>query len=368
MLRSILKALAGLVVVGLVALAFTLAYTSDCPAPGPGLAGEATMMGVFRHCYGSPDVLRYQRAAIPTPADDQILVKVASASVNPYDVHFMTGSPYILRLMAGIGAPENAHIGSDFAGTVVAVGRNVTALEPGDRVFGGADHAFSEYLVRGATGSVVRIPDGVSFEQAAGIPIAGVTALQALRDHGQLKSGQRVLINGASGGVGTYAVQIARAMGAHVTGVCSGRNVELVSSLGADQVFNYKQENYLESGQKFDLIVDMVGNHSPIENQGVLTPNGRLVIVGGSKGNWIAPFVVPVKAAIANRFTDQELMSFTARMEPEDLAAVAEMIAAGDVRTVVDRHYPLSDTAEAMRYSASRRASGKIIIDVAAIQ
>ncbi len=368
MLRRILKALGGLIVLGVVALAFTLSYTSDCPAPSEVQAGDNTMMGVFRPCYGSPDVLQYHRAEIPTPKADQVLVKVAFASVNPLDVHFMTGSPYVLRLIAGIGAPDDPRIGRDFAGTVIAVGEDVTELEPGDRVFGGAAHAFSEYLVRSATGSIARIPEDVSFEQAAGVPIAGATAIQALRDHGQLQPGQRVLINGASGGVGTYAVQIAKAMGAHVTGVCSGRNVELVKSLGADQVFNYKEENYLESGQTFDLIVDMVGNHAPMDNRDVLTSNGRLVIVGGAKGNWIAPFVVGVKAGIANMFVDQELMSFTANIDPEDLAAVTRMMASGDVRTVIDRHYPLSETAEAMRHSLSRRASGKIIIDVAPVE
>jgi NADPH:quinone reductase-like Zn-dependent oxidoreductase len=365
-LRRILIAVAGLVVIGLAALAVAISYTSDCPAPAVGAdVGEDTMMAVLRPCYGPPEVLDYTRMELPTPAADQVLVKVAAASVNPLDYHFMRGSPYILRLIAGIGAPGDARIGSDFAGTVVAIGADVTELEPGDRVVGAASHAFSEYLVRGATGSVTRIPDEIRFEQAAGVPIAGVTALQALRDHGKLMPGQRVLINGASGGVGTYAVQIAKAMGAHVTGVCSGRNVELVKSIGADRVFNYKEENYLHSGEQFDLIVDMVGNHSPLQNRAVLTPNGRLIIVGGDKGNWIAPLVTPIKANTANLFVDQELMSFTARLLPEDLATVVEMMAAGDVKTVIDRHFPLSDTAGAMHHSESRRARGKIIIDVA---
>jgi NADPH:quinone reductase-like Zn-dependent oxidoreductase len=364
MLRRIILAFAGLIVLGVVALTTAVSYTADCPAPIQSQADENAMMGVYRPCYGSPEVLRYSRSQIPTPADDQILVKVEAASVNPLDSHFMRGSPYILRLFLGIGLPGDAGIGRDFAGTVVEVGDNVTELQSGDRVFGAAGHAFSEYLVRGATGSVARIPEEVSFEEAAGVPVAGVTALQALRDHGKLEPGQRVLINGASGGVGTYAVQIAKAMGAHVTGVCSGRNVELVKSIGADQVLNYKEENYLEIGQQFDLIVDMVGNHSPLENHGLLTPSGRLVIVGGGKGNWIAPFVTPIKASTANLFVDQELMTFTAQMLAEDLAAVADMMAAGDVRTVIDRHYALSETAEAMRYSESRRARGKIIIDL----
>ena len=365
MLLRIGLAIAGLIALAVIALVIAVSYTADCPAPVQLQSRENTMMGVFRPCYGSPDVLQYSRSKIPIAAQNQVLVKVAAASLNPLDAHFMRGSPYMLRLFTGIGAPGNRGIGRDFAGTVVAVGDGVTALQPGDRIFGGAGHAFSEYLVRDVTGSVARIPDTVSFEQAAGVPIAGVTALQALRDHGKLESGQRVLINGASGGVGTYAVQIAKAMGAHVTGVCSGRNVELVKALGADQVFNYKKEEYLESGQQFDLIIDMVGNHSPLDNRGVLTPNGRLVIVGGDKGNWVAPFITPIKASVTNLFVDQELLSFTAQMLAEDLAAVADMIAAGTVRTVIDRHFPLSETSEAMRYSESRRARGKIIIDIA---
>jgi NADPH:quinone reductase-like Zn-dependent oxidoreductase len=365
-LRRIFLAFAGFILLGIAALAIAVSYTADCPAPSSVQVGGDTMKGVFRPCYGPPDILQYSVAEIPTPGEEQVLVKVESASVNPLDYHLMRGSPYMLRLFVGIGAPNDTGIGRDFAGTVVAVGGKVTEFQPGDRVFGGAGHAFSEYLVRGATGSIARIPDEVSFEQAAGIPVAGVTALQALRDHGKLQPGQRVLVNGASGGVGTYTVQIAKAMGAHVTGVCSGRNVELVKSLGADQVFNYKEENYLESGQQFDLIIDMVANHSPLDNRDVLTRGGKLVIIGGDKGNWIAPLVAPIKANTANLFVDQELKSFTARMLAEDLTAVADMIAAGGIRTVIDKRFTLEETAEAIRHSESGRARGKIIIDVAA--
>lgn len=365
MLRRILLALGGLLLVAIAALTITLSHTTDCPAPTNVAAGDDSMMAVMRPCYGSPDVLQYDRVAMPVPKADQVLIKVEAASVNPLDYHFMRGSPYILRLMLGVGTPDEARFGRDFAGTVVAAGDSVTEFDVGDRVFGGTNGAFADYTVRRSTGSIARIPDGVSFEQAAGIPIAGVTAIQALQEHGQLQPGQRVLINGASGGVGTYAVQIAKSMGAHVTGVCSGRNIELVKSLGADHVFNYKEESYLDSGQTWDLIVDMVGNNSPLQNKDVLTPNGKLIIVGGDKGNWIAPFITPVKAGVSNMFVDQELKSFTANMLPEDLAAVAEMIASGEVRTVIDSQYPLADTADAMRRSESRRASGKIIVDMA---
>ena len=272
MLRRIVFSLLGLLVIAVAGLAFTVQYTADCPAPGATALEGESMMAVLRPCYGNPEVLQYTAVDMPEPGSDQILVKVEAAAVNPLDSHFMRGSPYVLRLMLGIGTPSDSRLGRDFAGTVVATGSAVTEFAPGDRVFGGVDGAFAQYAVRGASGSVARIPEGVSFEQAAAIPIAGVTALQALRDHGKLESGQRVLINGASGGVGTFAVQIAKSMGAHVTGVCSGRNVEMVKNLGADQVFNYKEQDYTESGQQFDLIVDMVGNHSPRTNSEVLTP------------------------------------------------------------------------------------------------
>ncbi|MEM6581451.1 MAG: NAD(P)-dependent alcohol dehydrogenase [Pseudomonadota bacterium] len=364
MITRIVIAIVIILCVSIGALGILLSHTSDCPALPQAELSDDKMMAVLRPCYGSPDVLEYVFIDVPEPAEDEVLVKVAAASVNPLDYHFMRGSPYIMRLMLGTGAPDNARFGRDFAGTVVATGSEVTRFAPGDRVFGGTDGAFGEYITRPETGSIAPIPEGVGFEDAAAIPIAGVTALQALRDHGQLEPGQRVLINGASGGVGTYAVQMAKAMGAHVTAVCSGRNVELVRSIGADEVINYKEESYLDSGQPFDLIVDMVGNHSPMENQSILTPEGKLVIVGGDKGNWIAPFVVPIQALVSNQFVDQELKSFTAVMDSDDLVAVANMVADGEVVTVVDSQYPLSDTAQAMRRSESRRARGKIIIEV----
>ena len=275
----------------------------------------------------------------------------------------MRGSPYIMRLMAGLGAPKNPRLGVDFAGTVEAVGPAVTRFKPGDAVFGGGNGAFAEYLVVRENRAIEIMPANISFEQAAGVPIAGLTALQALRDHGNLQPGERVLINGASGGVGTFAVQIAKAMGAHVTGVCSGRNADMVRSIGADQVFDYRQQDYTESGQKFDLIVDMVGNHSPLENKRVLSDSGRLIIVGGPKGDWIGPLVGALKSAVASAFVEQELKSFTARMRGEDLATLAQYTAQGSVIPVIDRSYPLEKTAEAIAYSESGRARGKIIVE-----
>jgi NADPH:quinone reductase-like Zn-dependent oxidoreductase len=361
-IRRILLSGLALLVIAVVALAFVISRTSDCPTDPVATSGGDTMSAVIYRCYGSPDVLEYTTVDKPSPEADELLIKVAAAGVNPLDWHYMRGSPYILRLFAGTGAPDDYRAGVDFAGTVVAVGPDVTRYQVGDEIFGGAWGAFGEYVVRSEDRALAIKPDNVSFEEAAGVPIAAITALQALRDHGQLQPGQRVLINGASGGVGTYAVQIAKAMGAHVSGVCSGRNVDMVKSIGADQVFNYKEENYTESGQTFDLIVDMVGNHGALANRSVLAPEGRLVVVGGAKGDWLAPFYSVITTSLVNLFVDQEMKTFTAQMTHEDMVALAELMAEGKVRTVIDKVYPLAETAEAMRHSESGRARGKIVI------
>ena len=346
------------------ALATVIAYTEDCPTAPAVTSGEGAMKAVRYYCYGPPEVLVYDDVAAPEPADREVLVRVRAAGVNPLDWHFMRGSPYIMRLMAGLGAPKNPRLGVDFAGTVEAVGASVTRFKPGDAVFGGGNGAFAEYLVVRENRAIEIMPANISFEQAAGVPIAGLTALQALRDHGKLQPGERVLINGASGGVGTFAVQIAKAMGAHVTGVCSGRNADMVRSIGADQVFDYRQQDYTESGQQFDLIVDMVGNHSPLANQRVLSPTGRLIIVGGQKGDWIGPFLGVIKSSVTSAFVEQELKAFTARMRGEDLSVLARYMAEGAVTPVIDRRYSLEQTPDAIAYSESGRARGKIIVEV----
>ncbi len=364
MIRRILLSGLALLVIAVTALAFVISNTSECPSNPVATAGGETMSAVIYRCYGSPDVLEFTTVDKPAPEADEVLIKVSAAGVNPLDWHYMRGSPYILRLFAGTGAPDDFRIGVDFAGTVVATGPEVTRFEVGDEIFGGAWGAFGEYVVRSQDRALALKPDNVSFAEAAGVPIAAITALQGLRDHGQLQPGQRVLINGASGGVGTYAVQIAKAMGAHVSGVCSGRNVEMVTNLGADQVFNYKEENYTESGQTFDLILDMIGNHGALANRQVLEPEGRLVLVGGSKGNWLAPFYNVISTSLINPFVSQELMAFTAQMTVEDMQALAELMADGKVRTVIDQTYSLAETAEAVRHSESGRARGKIIVSV----
>jgi NADPH:quinone reductase-like Zn-dependent oxidoreductase len=268
-----------------------------------------------------------------------------------------------MRLMSGLGKPADTRLGVDFAGTVEAVGDAVTRFAPGDAVFGGANGAFAEYLTVRETGAVAMKPENVTFEEAATVPIAALTALQALRDKGRLEPGQKVLINGASGGVGTFAVQIAKALGAEVTGVCSTRNVDMVRSIGADHVIDYKKVNYTESDRRYDLIVDMVGNHSPRKNVRVLQPDGILVLVGGGKGNWIEPLKGLLQAMVLSPFVEQQIISFVARLDPEDLAALAELMEKRAVTPVIDRRYPLRDVAAAIEYSEAGRARGKIIVN-----
>ena len=362
--KKLLLGVAALLVLAVGALAGVMSYTAPCPAPAELAAGADSMKAIQRRCYGSPNVLSYEDVEKPVPGPDEILVKVKAAGVNPLDYHFMRGSPYMLRLMAGIGAPEDPRSGVDFAGVVESVGDNVSTFEPGDAVFGGANGAFAEYLTIPERYAVVKKPDNVSFEQAAGVAIAGVTALQALRDKGRLEAGQNVLINGASGGVGTFAVQIAKAMGATVSGVCSTRNVDMVTSLGADRVFDYKTEDYTRSDARFDLIVDMVGNHPPSTNVEVLESGGKLVLVGGPKGNWIAPFKRPLQAMVSGWFVDEEIVTLFAGMNKEDMQTLADMMESGAVVPVIDQTYTLEDVPEAIRYSESGRARGKIIVSM----
>ena len=350
--------------VAISSLALVLSHNSACE-PAPTVFDETELMkAIVYRCYGSPDVLEFEDAKKPTPADDEVLVKVVAASVNPLDWHFMRGTPYFLRLMSGLSAPNETSLGVDFAGTVEAVGSNVKRFKPGDEVFGGGNGAFAEYITVGEDGALAMKPANVSFRQAASVPIAALTALQALRDTGKLEPGQKVLINGASGGVGTFAVQIAKSFGAEVTGVCSTRNVEMVRSIGADHVFDYTKEDYTESGKRYDLIIDMVGNHSLSANRRVLTPEGIFVIVGGSKGNWLAPLMGPIKALMLSPFVGQEFVMILAKLSQEDLAILGEFMQAGFVTPVIDRSFRLSEVPAALRYSEEGHAQGKIIIDL----
>ncbi len=359
---KILNGFFALLAIAITALALVVSHTEECgPAPAAVQDGEQ-MKAVISRCYGSPDVLEFVDVEKPQPDDDEVLVRIQAASVNPLDWHYMRGSPYLMRVESGLGVPDDTSVGVDFAGTVEAVGSKVTRFKPGDEVFGGTSGAFAEYAaVRDGRGLAMK-PANVSFEQAAAVPIAGLTALQALRDKGQIKAGQKVLINGASGGVGTLAVQIAKSFGAEVTGVCSTRNVEMVRSIGADHVIDYKKDDYTKSGKQYDLIVDMVGNHGLLANRKVLTPDGKMVLVGGAKGNWVAPLMGPIKALLLSPFVDQEIGMILAEFNTEDLDTLAELMQAGVVTPVIDRRYSLSEVPDAIRYSETGRAHGKIVI------
>ena len=345
-------------------LALVLSHNSAC-GPALSVSDETRLMkAIVYRCYGSPDVLEFVDVEKPTPAHNEVLVKVHAASVNPLDWHFMRGTPYFLRLMSGLSAPKDTGLGVDFAGTVEMVGGSVTRFKPGDDVFGGENGVFAEYVTVAEDGALAMKPVNVSFEHAASAPIAAITALQALRDTGKLEPGQSVLINGASGGVGTFAVQIARSLGAEVTGVCSTRNVEMVRSIGADHVIDYKKEDYTESGNQYDLIIDMVGNHSLSANRRALKPQGIFVIVGGGKGNWLGPVMGPIKALVMSPFVEQEFVMLLAELNKDDLALLGDLMQARKMTPVIDRSYRLSEVPAAIRYSEEGHARGKIVIDL----
>lgn len=357
--------LLGVVTVLVLAFGIVLSYDSECGPPPVHAPGAELMKAIHYRCYGSPEVLRLEDTEKPVPGAGQVLVRVRAAGVNPLDWHYLRGTPYVVRLFTGLGAPKNSRLGVDFAGTVEAVGEGVTRFEPGDEVFGGSRGAFAEYVLPGENAGIAPKPSNLSFEQAGSVAIAGVTALQGLRDKGQIQAGDRVLINGASGGVGTFAVQIAKAYGAEVTGVCSTRNLELVRSIGADHVIDYTKENFTESGKRYDLILDMVGNHSLLDIRHALEPHGILVQVGDSEiGDWFAPLVGPLKALLLSPFLKPEVVGFIAHLNAEDMTVLADLMAAGKVTPVIDRAYALHEVPDAIRYSEAGRARGKIIISV----
>lgn len=361
----ILSAIAVLLTIGVASAAMYISHDAPCTPPDPVPDGAAAMDAIVMRCYGTADVLELARVEKPTPAADEILVKVHLAAINPLEWHYMTGTPYIMRIGAGIGTPESKRLGVDFAGTVERVGQDVTRFKPGDRVFGSGWGTFAEYATIGENSAVVPIPANVSFENAAALPIAGTTALQAVRDHGRIRAGQKVLINGASGGVGTFAVQLAKSFGAEVTGVCSTRNVDLVRSLGADDVIDYTRDDFTLRGERYDVVIDNVGNRDLMELKKVLKPNGRIVIVGAPKGGrWIAPLWNPLKAVVARPFLDEEIGWFVADTNQQDLKFLVDRVSAGSLRPVLDRSYTLDEVPDAMRYLQTWRARGKILIEI----
>ena len=366
--KRILKWTVGVILIALIACAFIAYWTStnDCERYA---TVPANPMKAIVYCdYGVPN-LKFQEIEKPTPADDQLLVKVRAASVNPLDWHFVEGTPYFMRLMGvGLRKPKDTRLGVDFAGTVEAVGKNVTKFKPGDEVFGGRTGAFAEYVCVREPRAVALKPANITFEQAASVPIAAITALQGVRDKGKVQPGQKVLINGASGGVGTFAVQIAKSLGADVTGVCSTRNLDMVRSLGADHVIDYTKEDFTKGDQRYDVILDNVANRSLSECRRVLNPDGRYVLIGGggaNEGRWLGPGLTQaVKAMVLSKFVSQKMGMMLGELNQKDLTALADLMQSGKVTPVIDRTYKLSELPQAIQYLEQGHARGKVVIAV----
>ena len=318
---------------------------------------------VYRR-YGPPEaVVQIDDVEKPVPKDNEVLIKVRAASVNPLDC-VVKGPPYIVRFICGLRKPKDIRLGVDVAGHVEAVGRTVTQFKPGDVVFGSCRGAFAEYACAHESKLVLK-PDKVTFEQVASVPVAALTALQGLRDKRQVQSGQKVLINGAAGGVGTFAVQIAKSFGAEVTGVCSTKNVDMVRSIGADHVIDYTQENFTETGQSYDIFFDLVGNQSLAACGRVLNPNGIYImggVLGAPDGKWIGPMAPLLKTLVWSPFASQKLVVILAKIRSEDLTIMRELMEAGKVTPVIDTRYRLSEVAEAIRYLGQKHARGKVVI------
>jgi NADPH:quinone reductase-like Zn-dependent oxidoreductase len=326
---------------------------------------ENSMKAIVRDTYGSSELLELRDIDKPRIGDEEVLVHVHAAGVGRDVWHVMTGLPYPIRLAGyGLRAPKNPVIGSDMAGVVEAVGKNVRRFKPGDEVFGIGKGSYAEYVCA-REDKLAPKPANLTFEQAAVVAIMGSTALQALRDHGKVRPGQEVLLIGASGGVGTYAVQIAKAFGAHVTGVCSTTKVEMVRSIGADHVIDYTREDFAEGEERYDLILDIGGNSSLSRLRRALTPQGTLVIVGGEGGGrWLGGTDRQIRALVLSRFVGQKLGTFISKENHEDLLVLKELIESGKVTPVIDRTYPLSEVPEAMRYLEEGHAQGKVVITV----
>ncbi len=324
-------------------------------------AAPAMMSAVMQDRYGTTAVLANRNIARPTISESEVLIQVRAAGVNIADWAVMSGLPYVARPVYGFRRPKHAVRGTDVAGTVIAIGSAVTRFQPGDDVFGSADGSYAGYAA-GAEDELAAKPTNLSWEQAAAAPMAGLVALQALRG---VRTGDKVLVNGASGGIGTFAVQIGKALGAHVTGVCSTRNVELVRSLGADEVIDYTRENFTQTGKRYDLILDNISNHSLSDLRRALAPTGTLIPNGGNFANrWFASAGRLMAGKLTFRSGGQQMRNFLVSMKAESLLALAELLESGKVTPVIDRTYPLSEAAEALNYVGSGRARGKVAISV----
>ena len=336
------------------------------PAATPPLGSGMLMQAIVYREYGSPDVLRLERVEKLLPGDHQVLIRVRAASANPLDYHYMRGTPYVVRVMSGgLTAPGNPRLGADVAGVVEAVGAQVTQFKPGDEVFGTGRGAFADYVLASDT-KIVPKPGNIGFDQAAAVPVAALTALQSLRDKARVRAGQKVLVNGASGGVGTFAVQIAKSMGAEVTAVCSTRNVALVRSIGADHVIDYTKDDFTQGTERYDVIIDTVGNHGLLDLRRAMAPDGVAVLVGGRSdmNPWIGPFVGLGKVLLLSPFVSQRFESILAEIRQDDLRVMSDLMVSGKVRPVIDRTYALAEAPEAIRYLEKGRARGKVIIAV----
>lgn len=320
------------------------------------------MKAAFYTEYGSADVVRLKDVERPVPTDDEVLIRVCAASVNAYDCHFMHGEPRAMRLATGLRRPKDGRLGVDVAGRVETVGKNVTEFKPGDEVFGVSRGAFAEYACPSASRLALK-PLNVSFEQAAAIPIAGCTALQALRDKGQIKPGQKVLINGAGGGVGTFAVQIAKLLGAEVTAVTSTKNLELVRSLGADHTVDYTREDFTRAGKRYDAILELGANHSWSDIRRSLTSDGKWLFVGAvATRGWLRPLGTLVKALAQSPFVSQKIQLVPARVTRDDLVVMSEFLEAGKIKPAIEKTYSLADVAQALRHIEQGHVRGKVVI------
>src|SRR6266446_2549106 len=362
--KRVLKWSADVIFLALVLWLFIAYWTStnDCDRNA---AAPSNPMKAIMNCEYGVDNLQLRELEKPTPNDNEVLVRVRAASINPVDGHMMRGS-WLMRPMSGMRKPKNTRFGTDFSGVVEAVGKDVTSVKPGDEVFGAKNGAVAEYVCVKAERAIVMKPNNVTFEQAGSVAVAGLTALQGLRDKGRIQAGQKVLVNGASGGVGTFAVQIAKAFGAEVSGVCSTRNVDLVKSIGADHVIDYTREDFTKTDQRYDMIYDLVGNHSFSERRSILKPNGICVLAGvggaglhpGMWGRVLGNFATVFKS----KFTSQKFVTYIAKLTKDDLNVLRDLMQSGKVAPVIDRTYKMSETQAALRYLEEGHARGKVVI------
>src|SRR5213083_1283645 len=362
--KRVLKWSAGVIFLALVLWLF-IAYWTSTNGCDRNAAAPSNPMKAIMNCEYGVDNLQLRELEKPTPNDNEVLVRVRAASINPVDGLMMRGS-WLMRPMSGMRKPKNTRFGTDFSGVVEAVGKDVTSVKPGDEVFGAKNGAVAEYVCVKAERAIVMKPNNVTFEQAGSVAVAGLTALQGLRDKGHIQAGQKVLINGASGGVGTFAVQIAKAFGAEVTGVCSTRNIDLVKSIGADHVIDYTKEDFTKTDQRYDMIYDLVGNHSFSERRNILKPNGICVLAGvggaglhpGMCGRVLGNFATVFKS----KFTSQKFVTYIAKLTKDDLNVLRDLMQSGKVAPIIDRTYKVSETQAAVRYLEEGHAHGKVVI------